>query len=37
MSRDFDLGGRDTHVEVSEITTPVSHNGPWDPNVEEMK
>ena len=37
MSRDFDLGGRDTHVEVSEIATPVSHDGPWDPNVEEMK
>jgi two-component system, OmpR family, sensor kinase len=37
MSRDFDLGGRDTHVEVSEIPTPVSHDGPWDPNVEEMK
>ena len=37
MSRDFDLGGGDTHVEVSEIPTPVSHDGPWDPNVEEMK
>ena len=37
MSRDFDLGGRDTHVEVSEVPTPVSHDGPWDPNVEEMK
>src|SRR5215470_2344651 len=34
MSRDFDLGGRDTHVEVSEIPTPVSHDGPWDPNVD---
>ena len=33
----IDLGGRDTHVEVSEIPTPVSHDGPWDPNVEEMK
>ena len=37
MSRDYDLGGRDTHVEVSEIPTPVSHDGPWDPNVEELK
>src|SRR6185503_6687088 len=37
MSRDYDLDGRDTHVEVSEIPTPVSHDGPWDPNVEELK
>src|SRR6185312_17289943 len=37
MSRDYDLEGRDTHVEVSEIPTPVSHDGPWDPNVEELK
>src|SRR6478735_12028876 len=36
MSRDFDLD-RDTHVEMSEIPTPVSHDGPWDPNVEELK
>jgi two-component system, OmpR family, sensor kinase len=35
MSRDFDLGGRDTHVEVSEIPAPVTHDGPWDPNVDE--
>ena len=37
MSRDYDLGGRDTHVAVSEIPTPVSQDGTWDPTVEELK
>jgi two-component system OmpR family sensor kinase len=35
MSRDFDLGGPNAHVEVSEIPTPV-HDEPWDPNAAEL-
>jgi two-component system, OmpR family, sensor kinase len=36
MSRDFDLGGPNAHVEVSEIPTPVQHDEPWDPNAAEL-
>src|SRR4249920_850421 len=35
MSRNFDLGGHDGHLEVTEIPAAAQSDGPWDPNVEE--